>query len=203
MPVTWTGSFTLESQCCEDPANYPDYPCYPHIQCIYWELPETTIGPIDFLLEPFVNSGIGDECAWRGTACFAIDVNKCIICDCADVETDVLWVCVKLELYCVGNVQTATLSVHYTYGETCECHIGTVGANWSVSFQRTFNQLCDPYCPDEFACNDEWAVLSFGGSPGPVYGGGTNNCNVWSGPAGNIPPLATIDYGTLVWKLGC
>lgn len=201
VPVTWTGSFTLEGQCCEDPVNYPDYPCFPHQLCGVWELPETTIGPIDFILEPFDNSsGIGDDCAWRGTSCHAIPISACTICDCPP-QSGTLWVCVRLELFCAG-IQTANLSVHYSYGEQCECNIGTTGAQWAATYNRTSNPSCDPYCPEDFECNEEWDQSGYGGDPGLAWGGGTLNCNRFAGP-NTLPPLATIDYGTLLWTLGC
>lgn len=203
--VQWTGSLTYEAQCCEDPVNYPDYPCYPHEQCLYWKMDATTIGPIDFVLTQEDGGVFYGGCYWKGSECFAITGERCIICDCPSEtypqpEPVTIWICVTLELFCQGGfngVWNALLSFRLSTVE-CTC---TGASDFSVSFiQPGTPGACSEGCP-EFACDDEWSPFGYTGSPGTIWGGGTNNCNRW---IGTLPPaVATWDPGTLVWKSGC
>lgn len=199
--VEWTGSITFESQCCE--GEDPDFPCLPHQTCAYWNLPETTIGPINFLLVPVDNNGFGDECVWEGSECFAITAERCVICDCPSEDNPqpdpkTIWICAKLRLQCIGGIQSASLTFRYSCDE-CTC---TGQSTWGRSFARAFNAPCNPYCPSDFPCNEEWNPYGYSGDPGIVWGGGANNCNRWTGDC-SLLPVATLDYGTLIWNSGC
>ncbi len=203
--VKWTGSLTYEALCCEDPVNYPDYPCFPHDQCTLWGMDAKTIGPIDFVLEAQPGGTERGDCYWKASECFAFVGERCIICDCPredfpQPDPITIWVCVTLELFCTGGVNgvwNALLSFRLSTVE-CTC---TGASSWSISFvQPGTPRPCTEECP-EFPCDDEWDPYIQNGDPGPAYGGGTNNCNRWNG---TLPPaVATYDPGTLLWKSAC
>jgi hypothetical protein len=204
--VTWSGSITYEANCCEDPVNYPDYPCYPHIGCTLWSLPATTIGPIDFVLTRKVDPSAG-PCYWEGQECFTLVTERCVICDCPNEENPqpdpvTIYVCVRLRLFCIGGlngVYNASLEFAIRYDEPC-CP-DPWATDWSVLFLEDRPPGCSTRCPD-FECNEEWDPYQYSGNPGTAYGGGAANCNRYAGPTNPIP-LATIDYGTLVWTSAC